>query len=1248
MANIDRARSYIGSASMMEIRVNGSKVGDLVLGPRKPVADTEVYYNTYDILPLLQDGTNAVGLMCSSVWSMGDSACGMLKIWYKDGSTQVIATDSTWKMTGSSFITRSTQSSGEDEDATLMVGWDAVGYDTSGWSDAELLNSSPVYDGVYHVDEDVGVRFANVSVSGDYAIELDMTITSGSGTIVFGSNASMPWMWQFNSGSKNLRIHDIGTWTCSKRVKNDAIVKGNTFHVKIEVVGTSVSTYINGALIDTTTVAAGTTDGNVGVRTAGTEWFTMDNLKITQGETVLVDDSFDVLDKQLWMTASHGTLAPSISGTVVIEEVAPVNVYPSPDRDDTVDKTRAYCEDGTLYLPDGIGMHYSKEDFSGDYVIELEARSDKVFSLLFGTGSPFPAMWQFRGSTLNAHMPGGWSDIRSTNIKGMDITKPTKIRLEISGNDVTVTVNDTLNGGTITLPEGAASGKIGFRVASPESAEVNWVKVYQNGAVIFEDDFNYIDTGKWTFAAQGTGERYILDFGKNMSGYVRVSGQLEKGQSVTLAYSELVHEDGSLYPATTLWYPTCTYTFSGGEDVFEPHFFYTGFRYVEVTSDYQLPAEAFTACFVSDDVPVTGAFESSNDRLNRVYDMYYQSQRSNMVAIYTDCPQREKNGWTGDASVVKEASSILLGDYTTAESFMRLAELSMYENGQPCCILPRRQSEAGLPEEYDTIWASAYFTFPYYTWLQTGDTYYIEKMYDSLEKIFDFYISQAGSDYIYNCTRYSDWLGYDNYYGKLETGSLTAAYTYVSGTMLSEMAEAIGKDHSELDAYLAKMFDALQSAYNKGDYWAGNTQTNNSMALDFNLVPTENRDAILAGAVKCLTDYGSLRTGVIGSMTLYNVLSAENYHKELLDATITGEKCSFGYMLDNGATTMWELWDKAGESFHANVSSVPGEWESQNHCMFGGGVTSWIFEGLGGIRSTGPAYHTITYRPGLESELTWVNSSVDTMIGLTESNWTWENGVLDWTVTVPVNSTATIVIPVENAMVIKENGVNILAKDGDGLTYVGKEDGAYIYTVGSGTYNFHASAASEISDVTLRLTGEDTVTVDVETLTYTLSAENMVDLATAELTIELEEAHLAKPEVETCGNWYVISETYENGVLTVIVGNNDGANGTGDILTLNASHTGKIGAVEVAVTKAVLSAYLGEGETFVNAVIEDAAAETVIDYSTYDVNKDGTVNQLDITRAQRSFGGNDALADVNDDGTVDITDFVLILNNYSK
>ena len=149
--------------------------------------------------------------------------------------------------------------------------------------------------------------------------------------------------------------------------------------------------------------------------------------------------------------------------------------------------------------------------------------------------------------------------------------------------------------------------------------------------MVFEDNFDRIDASKWTGFIEPS-VSYILDYGKNMQGYVRVNTSGPKDSVIAVKYAELLNGDGTLNSSTTFHHPVCRYTLSGGEDTFEPRFFYTGFRYVEIQGvQGEFHPEDFTACFVSDDVEVTGTFSTSNDRLNRIYAMAYQSQRSNML-----------------------------------------------------------------------------------------------------------------------------------------------------------------------------------------------------------------------------------------------------------------------------------------------------------------------------------------------------------------------------------------------------------------------------------------------------------------------------------------------------------------------------------------------------------------------------------------------------------------------------------------
>ena len=190
--------------------------------------------------------------------------------------------------------------------------------------------------------------------------------------------------------------------------------------------------------------------------------------------------------------------------------------------------------------------------------------------------------------------------------------------------------------------------------------------------------------------------------------------------------------------------------------------------------------------------------------------------------------------------------------------------------------------------------------------------------------------------------------------------------------------------------------------------------------------------------------------------------------------------------------------------------------------------------------------------------------------------------------------------------------------------------------------------------VVLNLKGDAKTTIDEETLTYSISASNTKGLATATLTIAIN-GPVAEPVIETLNGWFLIAKTYADGKLHVVMGNKDGVSGESDMLTVTVKTTGERGNASLAITEAVLSSYVGDDdETYVNTIFADAKITTEIDYSIYDVNRDGIVDQLDLTRCQRFYGmtaedeGWYVYADVNKDGTVDINDMILILNNYSK
>ena len=888
LANVERARCYMSSTAFMQIRLNGEKVGNLVMGPKKSVKDLVTYYNTFDITSMLAEGENVVGAYVSYMASDGNSLCGMLRIHYKDGHVQTVATGDDWSANANSDVTYENYFNGENIDASLRDGWDKPGYKAGrDWRKAAIAGAK-LADGVMTIPSNAGTFKSSASFSGDYVIEAVMAVDQLATGLQFGTNDSESCMWQIQPGT--LRVHYPG-WSRVENVSVPAIKTGEMVTLRIEIKGDTVTTLVNGSQIHETTIPASQTNGALGIRSALNEKGSYDRVTVYRGGEVLWEDTFDTLDTSKWSYPSVPELKPAISGTTIVDEYKPATVT-------------------------------------------------------------------------------------------------------------------------------------------------------------------------------SFGSSYIVDFGQNMQGYVRLSTKGTKGVSYTLEYSELLGSNGDIYANTTAHFPKSVYTLSGGNDVIEPYFFTTGFRYVKVTiSDGStLNADDLTACFVSDDLDQTGFFESSNDRLNMVYHMYLMSQRSCLMSNYHDCPQREKNGWTGDASVIKEASALAFGDISTAEAYLETMLMNINEEGRPQIVVPMSSTvESGA--QFDITWASAYFEFPYQLYMYTGDTYYIERSYEALLKIFDYTkrTYDGDGDGIVTHNVYGDWLGYDWHDQLLDTGFLSAVYFYYCGSLLRDMMEVIGVENTEFTAYMTKMEAALQSQYAESGYYSGKYQTPNALALDLGLVTDENKAAVLETLIMaCNRNDTSIRTGVLGTKALYGALSAGNQHKLLLDMTISPNKCSYGYMIDNGATTLWEYWDKAGETFGSNSGDVVSYFDSQNHVMFGGGPATWMLEGLGGVTRTGAAFKTMTYRPGIESELAYVNTTVDTLVGKTVSNWRYENGVLIWDIEVPANTTATVIIPVAAAEAITESGMDILRKDGNGIQYVGtNENGEFVYTVGGGTYSFIVGSPEE-------------------------------------------------------------------------------------------------------------------------------------------------------------------------------------------
>lgn len=282
-ANVERARAYVGSTSIVETRLNGQKVGDIVLAPTKPVPDVSAYYNTYDILPYLLDGDNTLGLYTSDVYPMGSKVKAMFKIYYKDGSSQIILTGPDWRGNAKSPITKQNFMSGEDFSAKIMAKWDTNEFiEDATWKNVSGAGLN-VSDGSINVPSNSGTFYTNQSFNGNYTIEVSAVIKKTAIGICFGSGQSNPAMWQLSvAGGSSLRAHMPGDWTKINKTANSKIKINTPVTMKIEVTDDLVKTYISDELVYSATFASGQTSGPIGFRAVSDEAFTIDYIKVTQ------------------------------------------------------------------------------------------------------------------------------------------------------------------------------------------------------------------------------------------------------------------------------------------------------------------------------------------------------------------------------------------------------------------------------------------------------------------------------------------------------------------------------------------------------------------------------------------------------------------------------------------------------------------------------------------------------------------------------------------------------------------------------------------------------------------------------------------------------------------------------------------------------------------------------------------------------------------------------------------------------
>ncbi|MBQ9872884.1 MAG: family 78 glycoside hydrolase catalytic domain [Thermoguttaceae bacterium] len=534
---------------------------------------------------------------------------------------------------------------------------------------------------------------------------------------------------------------------------------------------------------------------------------------------------------------------------------------------------------------------------------------------------------------------------------------------------------------------------------------------------------------------------WVVDMGQNNAGWarIRLSGQ-KKGDVVRFRYSERVVESGEIERHDIDQHfmegtPAYTTGFKGGfqtdfyfcngeeEEFFEPRFTYNGYQYIEVVGLREEPKpEDFQGQMVGTDFRLASSFVCSNDLLNKLQEATIRSYRNNFVAGYpTDCPHREKNGWTGDAQLACELAQYNFENTAGYEKWLDDICDEQKSNGDVCAIIPT--GDWGYPWGNGPAWDSALVMIPWYVYLYRGDKKILETSYESMKKYVD-YTSTRERDNGLVYHGLSDWV-----YAKTNTPVevTSTGYYYVDAKIVAQTAKILGKaeDFEKYSQLANRIRDNYNAALYQGDgAYSINSQTSESCAIHQGFSKTlsqEDQASVFARLCENVGKAdGHFDVGILGAKYILRTLSEGGRTDLALQMMLQESKPAMADWIRRGAGTLWEDW---------------GEGSSRNHIMFGD-FSAWLFQSLCGIKLNGAPDVVVaetspesvafkrfvvepkctkaeTTAPG-QDPITSARGFVETPYGPILVDWKRDDEKNELTVRVgvPVNTTATVILPV--------------------------------------------------------------------------------------------------------------------------------------------------------------------------------------------------------------------------------------------
>jgi hypothetical protein len=951
--------------------------------------------------------------------------------------------------------------------------WDARGkpsaWSSPSWWETGLLTTAD-WKGAQWISPDTG---GDTSWS-DFTLDTDFTVKAGAASVLFrAEDASNYYMWQVNTvttpGKVTLRPHVRagGVFTTLGEVDLSQVIApadaAKPHHMKIRADGATITTWIDGQQVDSRTDTTHTT-GTLGFRTSTSgsvaEDARYDNVVVRglDGTALFSDDFSTSPDPHFPDTAiDDGQLAPKGDPTLLSGEPDAPMLRHTFTLDKPVARARAY-----VY---GLGFYEMRlnGEKAGDRV--LTPASTPYDQRALYTTYDITGSLRRGSNAVGIWLGNGYGEKFSPY--GFRWLGPKQAAMLIEVTYTDGSHRNITTDGTWTWSTGAITANDLYDGESYDARleQYNWDRtgfddsawkpvrtVAAPAGKLVADTMPPMRVTDTLRAVKVTEPRpgvRVYDFGQNIAGWPRLRVKGPEGTSVRMRTAEELGQDGMLDTATNRdAASTDTYTLAGtgATETYEPRFVYHGFRYVEVSGYPAGPAAGMLdARVVHADVASTGDFSSSDPLLNQIWRNNRWSLLNNSMSTPTDNPVRDERTPPGmDVQAYHDAS--------TREFGMEGFYANYLQDMPPGTALPNDAANAQQPDMGGDQIGLAWTLYEQY-----GDRATLAAAYPAMKKFVDTNARDV-PDHIWPENHgFGDWCppdhgpGANGGMGGPEAGDCTSevsvvntALSYLQALDVSKSAAALGHseeaDHyRQLAADIAQAFNArfLDAA---GDTYGDGRQVTSVLPLAFGMVPAKNIAAVGEQLVDTILhkDDGHLDTGIFGTRYLMDALARVGRIDVAMTVLDRKSYPGFGYEISHGATSSWEQW------------LYSSAMETHDHAMFAG-INASLYTRLGGIEPTGPGYRSVAVVPQVPESLDQVSASIDTVRGTVASSWTRTGDRFELTDTVPVNSTATVGVPLfghgSGSVRAPKDAVRLPGGGNTGQDRAG-------YTVGSGRWHF--------------------------------------------------------------------------------------------------------------------------------------------------------------------------------------------------